>query len=75
MGGSVRTFAGNVDPPNFERLMLHRTPLSSIDSAFNSLSAATVQDVYVRYVNPHATERQYLFWSRATTATVTRSCC
>jgi SSS family solute:Na+ symporter len=41
--------------------------MSSIDSAFNSLSAATVQDIYVRYVNPHATERQYLFWSRVTT--------
>lgn len=41
--------------------------MSSIDSAFNSLSAATVQDIYVRHVNPQATERQYLLWSRAAT--------
>ncbi|MFQ5848908.1 MAG: sodium:solute symporter, partial [Candidatus Methylomirabilales bacterium] len=41
--------------------------MSSIDSAFNSLSAASVQDLYVRYLNPHASDRQYLLWSRATT--------
>ncbi len=41
--------------------------MSSIDSAFNSLSAATVQDIYVRHVNPRASDRQYLFWSRVTT--------
>lgn len=41
--------------------------MSSIDSAFNSLSAASVQDLYVRYLNPHASDRQYLWWSRGTT--------
>lgn len=41
--------------------------MSSIDSAFNSLSAASVQDFYIRYLNPAASHRQYLWWSRGTT--------
>lgn len=41
--------------------------MSSIDSAFNSLSAASVQDLYVRYLDPHASRRQYLWWSRVAT--------
>lgn len=41
--------------------------MSSIDSGFNALSAASVNDVYIRYVNPHATEHEYLRWSRLTT--------
>ncbi|MGH7255147.1 MAG: sodium:solute symporter family transporter, partial [Nitrospirales bacterium] len=41
--------------------------MSSIDSAFNSLSAASVEDFYVRYLNPRASDRQYLLCSRLTT--------
>ncbi len=41
--------------------------MSTIDSAFNSLSAASVEDLYVRYVNRQASDRQYLWWSRAAT--------
>lgn len=41
--------------------------MSSIDSAFNSLAAASVQDVYARYINPRASDRHYLALSRAAT--------
>ncbi len=41
--------------------------MSSIDSGFNALSAASVNDIYVRYINPTATEHEYLRWSRLTT--------
>lgn len=38
--------------------------MSSLDSALNSLSAATMRDVYQRYVNPRATERELFLWSK-----------
>jgi len=41
--------------------------MSSIDSAFNSLAAATVQDIYARYVRPEASDRHYLNISRLMT--------
>ncbi len=41
--------------------------MSSIDSAFNSLAAATVQDIYARYVRPDASDRHYLNISRLMT--------
>ncbi len=41
--------------------------MSSIDSAFNSLAAATVQDIYARYVRPGASDRHYLRVSRGMT--------
>jgi len=41
--------------------------MSSIDSAFNSLSAATIQDFYARYLNRQASDREYLAWSRRLT--------
>ena len=41
--------------------------MSSIDSAFNALAAATVQDLYARYVRPGASDRHYLNVSRLLT--------
>jgi SSS family solute:Na+ symporter len=41
--------------------------MSSLDSAYNSLSAATVHDFYRRYVNKNPTEKQCLFWGRIAT--------
>jgi SSS family solute:Na+ symporter len=38
--------------------------MSSLDSAFNSLSAVSVKDVYQRFINPGAEERHYLLASR-----------
>ena len=67
----IPLFIKHYVPPGLTGLILagmFAAVMSSIDSAFNSLSAASVQDVYVRHVNPSATERQCLFWSRAATA-------
>jgi len=38
--------------------------MSSLDSALNSLSAATLRDVYQRHVNPGASERELFHWSK-----------
>jgi SSS family transporter len=38
--------------------------MSSIDSAINSLSAATMKDIYQRYVRPNADESHYFLWSK-----------
>jgi SSS family transporter len=42
--------------------------MSSLDSAINSLSAATVRDVYLPYVRPDASERQLLRVAKVCTA-------
>ena len=41
--------------------------MSSLDSAYNSLSAATIHDFYIRYINKNPTDRQCLFWARIAT--------
>jgi SSS family solute:Na+ symporter len=41
--------------------------MSSLDSAYNSLSAATVHDFYRRYINKSPTEKQCVFWARIAT--------
>ncbi|RMG61906.1 MAG: sodium transporter [Calditrichaeota bacterium] len=41
--------------------------MSSLDSALNSLSAVTMRDVYQRYVNPRAGDREYLIASKLIT--------
>lgn len=41
--------------------------MSSLDSALNSLSAATMSDLYQRYINPRASQREYLLWSKIIT--------
>lgn len=38
--------------------------MSSIDSAINSLSAATMKDIYQRHVKPNADESHYFLWSK-----------
>ncbi len=42
--------------------------MSSLDSALNSLSAVTVQDVYKRYIKKDADDRHYLIASKLLTA-------
>lgn len=42
--------------------------MSSVDSELNSLSTATVIDVYRRHLKPHADEHHYLLVSRIATA-------
>jgi SSS family solute:Na+ symporter len=42
--------------------------MSSLDSAINSLSAATMEDLYKVYVRPQASERHYLFASKLLSA-------
>ncbi len=44
--------------------------MSSLDSGINSLSAVFMRDIYERYINPKATEKQYLLWSKLSTATI-----
>jgi SSS family solute:Na+ symporter len=41
--------------------------MSSLDSSINSLSAATMKDVYQRYIRPGSDEKHYLLWSRILT--------
>jgi SSS family transporter len=41
--------------------------MSSLDSALNSMSAATMRDVYQPYLRPQATERHYLLVSKLCT--------
>lgn len=38
--------------------------MSSLDSSINSLSAATMRDVYQRFVRPEASDRHYFLWSK-----------
>lgn len=41
--------------------------MSSLDSSINSLSAATMRDVYQRYVRREADDRHYFLWSKILT--------
>jgi SSS family transporter len=41
--------------------------MSSLDSSINSLSAATMKDVYQKYIRPDADEKHYFRWSRVLT--------
>jgi len=41
--------------------------MSSLDSSINSLSAATMRDVYQRYVKPEASDSHYFLWSKILT--------
>jgi SSS family transporter len=41
--------------------------MSSLDSSINSLSAATMRDIYQRHVRPIASEEHYLLWSKILT--------
>jgi len=38
--------------------------MSSLDTSINSLSAATMRDLYQRHIKPAATEAHYLLWSK-----------
>jgi len=42
--------------------------MSSISGEINSLATVSIIDVYRRHIRPHASDRHYLFASRATTA-------
>ncbi len=41
--------------------------MSSLDSAINSLSAATMRDIYQQYIKPGADDKHYLLWSKVFT--------
>ncbi|MEQ9618545.1 MAG: sodium:solute symporter [Deltaproteobacteria bacterium] len=41
--------------------------MSSLDSSINSLSAATMRDIYQRYVRPEADGKHYFLWSKILT--------
>ena len=41
--------------------------MSSLDSSINSLSAATMSDLYKRYIRPEAEDRHYFVWSKILT--------
>lgn len=41
--------------------------MSSLDSSINSLSAATMSDIYKRYIRPEAEDRHYFLWSKILT--------
>lgn len=63
----VPLFIVHALPPGVTGLILIAilaAAMSSLDSALNSLSAATLRDVYQRYVNPRATDRELLRWSK-----------
>jgi SSS family transporter len=41
--------------------------MSSLDSAINSLSAATMRDIYQKYIKPQADDKHYFLWSKVLT--------
>jgi len=41
--------------------------MSTLDSSYNSLSAATMNDFYTKYIKKEPTAKEYLLWSRLTT--------
>ncbi len=41
--------------------------MSSLDSSINSLSAASMKDIYERYIKPEAEDRHYFIWSKILT--------
>jgi SSS family solute:Na+ symporter len=38
--------------------------MSSLDSAINSLSAATMRDIYQKYIKPNGSDTHYFLWSK-----------
>ncbi len=46
---------------------LFAASMSSLDSAYNSLSASTISDFYIKYINKTPSHSQCIFWARVAT--------